>query len=195
MDPTVISSLISAAAIVASGLLTLVITGRQEKRRHEAELQERKAQDARRDSETRKSELFEIAELFFSEIDAADSFPPQYSWSEYFGFFLESRASKFDNKVRRAVALYAPQELREKLLLIIEALPATPHYADANWTDNYEQFLQMLRLGADLAADAARGVEDGPSAEGFRKFLSIRKWALEAIKSAEEEQRKKQNGE
>ncbi len=157
MDPTVAAALISACAIVASGLLTLWITGRQEAARRSAVTRARVEDFERLEMDRRRSECLGIAEEFYGLIDWFALFPVDGSWDECWTVFQEQKAEKFDNSVRKAVAIGGPAELRSRILHVLKALPHVELYATYSRRSNYAELISLLRLGGDMAADAARG--------------------------------------
>ncbi|MFF1540087.1 hypothetical protein ACFVWL_08425 [Microbacterium sp. NPDC058269] len=56
---------------------------------------------------------------------------------------------------------------------MIEAIPDVTIYAEYEGRDNYAQFTALLRMGGDLAADAARG-GGGESEKTYASFLATR---------------------
>lgn len=173
MDPTVGSALISACAIVASGLLTLWITGRQEAARRSAAARERAEDFERLERERLRSECLRIAEEFYGLIDWFASFPIDADWHMHWTVFQEQRAEKFDNSVRKAIAIGGPADLRSRILNVLEALPHVELYATYDRRSKYEELISLLRLGGDMSADAARG-DSGISDAAYDDFIRLR---------------------
>ncbi|MGW9158961.1 hypothetical protein [Microbacterium sp. NPDC055665] len=180
MDSTVAAAAISALAVLMSGLLTLVIAGNQEKRRRTDAADARDAERTARHAEQNRAECLAIAEVFYGMIDFFASFPVDWSWVDIRDAYEDRRAEKFDNSVRKAVAVGGPKELREKVLHILDALPDVKKFAEREGHESYEQMVTMLRLGGDLAADAARGGGDD-SAEAYERFMATREHVAKRI--------------
>lgn len=173
MDSTVQAALISAGAVLASGLLTLLITGSQEKRRRVDAATARDADRAERDAERLRAECLRIAEQFYDLIDTLARIPNDFMWGDVWSLYQERYAERFDYSVRKAIAIGGPTDLREKVLHVLQSLPDVSIYAELEQRDNYEQLITLLRLGGDLAADAARG-GGGDSATSYEEFMAVR---------------------
>ena len=173
MDSTVIAAAISACAIVASGLLTLWVTGRQEAARRAAAAQDRKVELERLEAERVRAECLRIADEFYGLIDWFAGFPVDSGWHEMWGVFQEQKAEVFDNSVRKVIAIGGPADLRAKILDVLEALPHVELYAVYAWRSDYEELIGLLRLGGDMAADAARGAS-GMSDANYRDLVRLR---------------------
>lgn len=194
MDSTVLAALISAVAVLASGLLTLLITGSQERRRlHDAETARDEERRVRK-AERQRDECLKVAEQFYGMVDFCASLPIDYLWGDVWTIYGEQRAERFDNAVRKAVALGGPASLREQALQVLEAIPDVTIYAEYEGRDNYAQFTALLRMGGDLAADAARG-GGGESEKTYANFLATRDLVAQRHENNHAERRTKEDQE